>query len=169
MTRRERRLLLSAMAVWLAIAAWKLAPLLEHRGPPQGTSGCDATLWNAVYHPQRLEIIEACKTVEGEIVLVRPEKDGDLHILLDVEDKSLLNDKNLSEQHGMLVLEPICQEEPTQRSAIGPCRNYAGPYFNDLKGMRVKGMRVRVTGPYVLDHEHGWREIHPVTSIVPIP
>jgi hypothetical protein len=25
------------------------------------------------------------------------------------------------------------------------------------------------TGTYVLDHEHGWREIHPVTSIVELP
>jgi hypothetical protein len=30
-------------------------------------------------------------------------------------------------------------------------------------------MRVRVTGPYVLDREHGWREIHPVTSLEPLP
>ena len=164
MTRRERRLLLSAMAAGLAIAAWKLAPLMEKPGPPQGTSSCDATLWNAVYRPERLVIIEPCKTVEGTIFLVRPQKDGDLHILLDVADPSLLNDVNWTRQQGMLVLEPICQEEPTQRSAILPCRNYSGQYFYVLKGMRV-----RVTGAYVLDRDHGWMEIHPVTSIVPIP
>ena len=156
MTRRERRLLLSVMAAGLAIAAWKLAP--------QGTSSCDATLWNYVYRPERLEIIEPCKTVEGVIVKVSRQADGDLHIQLNVEDKSLLNEWNFSGQRGMLVLEPICQEEPTQRNAIVPCRNYAGPYF-----VVSKGMRVRVTGPYVLDREHRWMEIHPVTSIVELP
>lgn len=164
MTRRERRLLLSAIAAGLVIATWKLAPLMKTPGSPQGTAGCDATPWNHVYHPQRLEIIEACKTVEGVIEKVLREGDGDLHIRLDVDDKSLLNEKNFSGQHGMLVLEPICQREPTQANAMEPCRNYAGPFF-DVRA----GMRVRVTGPYVLDHEHGWKEIHPATSIVPIP
>lgn len=163
MTRRESSLLLLVIIVVLAFAVWKLAPLLERRAPPQGTSACDATLWNAVYRPERLEIIEPCKTVEGVIDKVLREADGDLHIRLDVEDKSLLNEKNISGQHGMLVLEPICQKRITQANAIEPCRNYAGPFFEVRKGMRV-----RVTGPHVLDHEHGWLEIHPVTSIVPI-
>jgi hypothetical protein len=163
MTRSERKLLLTALALALALAVWKLGPLLKPK-PPQGTEGCDATLWNYVYHAQRLEILEQCKTVEGVIDKVLREDDGDLHIRLDVEDKSLLNEKNFSGQHGMLVLEPICQKEPTQADAIEPCRNYAGPLFQVRAGMRV-----RVTGTYVLDHEHGWKEIHPMTSIVVLP
>ncbi|MBI3662395.1 MAG: hypothetical protein HY234_05020 [Acidobacteria bacterium] len=161
MTRRQRKLLLAAGAAGLAVAAWKLAPPRT----PHGPAGCDAALWNHVYHPARLEVIEPCKTVEGEIVLVRHEDDGDLHILLDVADKSLLSEANFSKQHGALVLEPICQKEPTQEDAIEPCRNYAGPMFAVHKGMRV-----RVTGSYVRDGKHGgWMEIHPVTSMVAIP
>ncbi len=163
MTRRERRLLLTLLAVGLAIAAWKFAPIRK-LGPPQGVAGCDDSLWTYVYHRQRLEIIEPCKTVEGVIDKVLHEADGDLHIRLDVEDKSLLNERNYSGQHGMLVLEPICQKVPTQADAIEPCRNFAGKLFEVRAGMRV-----RVTGPYVLDREHGWREIHPVTSLEPLP
>ena len=163
MTRQERNLLLTVLSLALALAVWKLGPLLKPK-PPQGSAGCDATLWHAVYHPQRLEIIEACKTVEGVIDRVLREGDGDLHIRLDVEDKSLLNARNVSGQHGMLVLEPICQKKVTQADAIEACLNYAGPFFEVRAGMRV-----RVTGAYVLDHEHGWMEIHPVTSLVPIP
>ena len=147
----------------LAIAAWKFAPL-KTPAPPQGATGCDDSLWNYVYHRQRLEIVEPCKTVEGVISKVLHEADGDLHIRLDVEDKSLLNDRNISGQHGMLVLEPVCQTVPTQADAIEPCRNFAGKLFEVRAGMRV-----RVTGPYVLDREHGWMEIHPVNSIVPVP
>jgi hypothetical protein len=29
----------------------------------------------------------------------------------------------------------------------------------------MKGKHVRITGAYVTDMEHGWNEIHPVTSI----
>lgn len=163
MTRSERKLVLMVLTLALALAVWKLGPMLKPK-PPQGTAGCDATLWNYVYHPNRLEVLEQCKTVEGVISKVLREDDGDLHIRLDVEDKSLLNEKNISGQHGMLVLEPICQKSVTQADAIEPCRNYAGPNF----AVRA-GMRVRVTGTYVLDHEHGWREIHPVTSIVELP
>ncbi|MCL4523086.1 MAG: hypothetical protein M1453_00290 [Acidobacteria bacterium] len=163
MTRSERKLLLTALTLALALATWMLGPLLKPK-PPQGSAGCDAALWNHVYRPQRLEIIEECKTVEGVIEKVLREADGDLQIRLDVEDKSLLNERNFSGQHGMLVLEPICQKRITQANAIEPCRNYAGPFFEVRAGMRV-----RVTGAFVLDHDHGWREIHPVTSIVPIP
>jgi hypothetical protein len=163
MTRREQKLLLTAIAAVLTLAVWMYLPP-NTPVPPQDDAGCDAALWNFVYHRQRLEIIEPCKTVEGVIDKVLREADGDLHIRLDVEDKSLLNERNFSGQHGMLVLEPVCQKTPTQADAIEPCRNYAGPLF-DVRA----GMRVRVTGAYVLDHEHGWREIHPVTSIVEIP
>jgi hypothetical protein len=154
--------LLTVMALAVAIAAWKFAPLRKP-SPPQGVAGCDDSLWTYVYHRQRLEIIEPCKTVDGVIEKVLREADGDLHIRLDVADKSLLNTRNYSGQHGMLVLEPICQKTPTQVDAIEPCRNFAGTVF-DVRA----GMRVRVTGAYVLDHEHGWMEIHPVTSIVPL-
>ena len=148
----------------VAVAVWKFGPK-RVPSPPQGVAACDATLWNYVYHRQRLEIIEDCKTVEGVVDKVLREADGDLHIRLDVDDKSLLNGRNYSGQHGMLVLEPICQKTPTQADAIEPCRSFAGQVFEVPRA----GMRVRVTGAYVLDHEHGWMEIHPVTSIVPIP
>jgi hypothetical protein len=163
MTRREQKFLLTLIAAAVAVAVWKFAPL-RRPSLPQGIGGCDDSLWSYVYHRQRLEIIEPCKTVEGVIDKVLREADGDLHIRLDVEDKSLLNEKNFSAQHGMLVLEPICQKVPTQSDAIEPCRSFAGKIF-DVRA----GMRVRVTGPYVLDREHGWREIHPVTSLEPLP
>lgn len=163
MTRRERKLLLTLIAAGLAVAAWKFAP--RPRTAPQGVAGCNPQLWSAVYHAERLVTIEECKTAEGEIYQVRHEEDGDLHILLDVADASLINQKNRERQHGMLVLEAICQEKPKQANAIEPCANYAGPYFNVRKGMRV-----RVTGTYVRDDKHGgWMEIHPVTSLVPLP
>jgi hypothetical protein len=61
------------------------------------------------------------------------------------------------------VVEPICVKKPTQTDAVneGVCDGFSQKLFK--AAMRQK--RVSVTGAYVEDEEHGWREIHPVTSI----
>jgi len=90
------------------------------------------------------------------------EPDGDYHIRVHVNNDSLLNDGNIGRQHGDLVVEPICVGETTQPDAIQPCANYTNgvtiPAVNDF---------VNISGSFVLDTSpnHGWNEIHPVTSI----
>lgn len=136
---------------------------------------CDASLWAHVYHGRfpnaedRLEIINSCLTVSGVIVKARPEKDGDWHIQLEVdpEYRALLNQANMNKQYGHLVLEPICSRRVSQRDTIdeGVCDGFSQTIFTrDLIGKRVTA-----TGAYVIDREHGWMELHPVTSIVPTP
>lgn len=43
---------------------------------------CDQTLWNHVYNPARLQVVESCKTVSGIIDTIKVENDGDFHIRL---------------------------------------------------------------------------------------
>jgi hypothetical protein len=95
---------------------------------------------------------------------IRKEADGDVHITfrLDQQFESLLNEKNISSQKGVLVLEPICQGKVRQADATEPCSQYNGPYFE----LEV-GQRYLVSGTYVHDTEHGWNELHPVTSMQP--
>ena len=144
------------------------------RGQVQQPS-CDASLWAHVYHGRfptaedRLQVISSCVTVSGVIVNARPEKDGDWHIQLDLdpEYQSLLNEANLSKQQGHLVLEPICSRSVSQRDTIaeGVCDEFSQTIFaRDLIGKRVAA-----TGAYVIDREHRWMELHPVTSIVLVP
>ncbi len=124
---------------------------------------CDDSLWDHVYHPQRLKVVEKCKSVTGVVKNFVREADGDYHIRLDVDDRSLVNQANQEGQHGYLVLEPICQDSPTQRDAEEPCQGYKGPWI-DASG--YVGKHVEVTGSYVSDLDHdGWMEIHPVSSI----
>jgi hypothetical protein len=35
--------------------------------PPASAGKCDQSLWNHVYHPERLQIIDSCKSVLGKI------------------------------------------------------------------------------------------------------
>jgi hypothetical protein len=132
--------------------------------PADATSaaGCDASLWQHVYHPSRLTILDNCKTVAGTISVIRQEADGDYHILLTLDQPyaSLVNATNKSAQHGDLVLEPVCENPVTQSDATAACAGYRSPVH-----VPAVGTHVYVTGAYVLDTDHGWNEIHPVTAI----
>lgn len=139
----------------------------------QGPS-CDMSLWQHVYHGRfaaaqdRLTVLNPCVTISGTIVNARREADGDWHVQvdLDAEFSSLLNQVNLERQQGYLILEPMCSNRISQADTLeeGVCGNFSQTIFSpDLIGQRVAA-----TGAYVRDREHGWTELHPVTSIVPI-
>jgi hypothetical protein len=157
---RTQKILLLVIAV-IVILALVLRLIRRGKGPVHlAAESCDATLWSHVYQAQRLQVIEPCAEVEGRVVSLTRESDGDLHIQLDVENRSLLNIYNLLHAHGDLVVELICEGAATRGDAITAC---AG--FTPRVTVPSAGDRVRVTGAYVTDLEHGWNEIHPVTMI----
>jgi hypothetical protein len=112
-----------------------------------------------VYSPDRLQLLAACATVTGTVVVIRTEWDGDLHILLrlDAGEDKFINAKNVSGEEGDLVLEPVCVHTPTQADAISACTGYLNPL-----PIPAVGTDVSVTGPWMLDLDRGWLEIHPV-------
>jgi hypothetical protein len=124
---------------------------------------CNSSLWKHVYNPERFKVWKKCTSITGTINLVRPlEADGDYHILLhaDPGQGHLLNQKNMDSQRGCLVIEIICVKKVTQTDAIEACKNCP-------KNITIpkKGQRVKVTGSFVTDQQHGWNEIHPVSSV----
>jgi hypothetical protein len=134
----------------------------------QTEPACDKSLWQHVYHPQRLQVVKPCITVTGKIIKRKAEPDGDVHIQLklDKQFENLLNDRNQRGQNGNLILEPVCVGPVTQADAKAACRNFTNKVH--IPAVRT---HVSVTGSYVLDTapKHGWMEIHPVTSITSIP
>lgn len=122
-------------------------------------AACGTSLWAHVYHPDRLKIIQRCKTVHGTVKDLTWEPDGDLHIRLAVRS-SLVNSANDTYEHGDLVLEEICQGSVSQADAIAACRGV--PHNLTIPAV---GDKVTVMGSYVLDQDHGWMEIHPVTGL----
>ena len=106
-----------------------------------------------------------------------PKPDGDYHIQvkLDPGQRELLNARNRSRnrgQHGYFVIEPICQKAPTQATAKqgGSCRGFRQnlPALATVRAnlKKKKGTQIEITGAFITDAEHGWNEIHPITSIV---
>jgi hypothetical protein len=138
---------------------------------------CDPVLMRHVYHPQRLKVLAGCKTVTGVIDLIRlPEPDGDTHvnIKLDPGQEGLTHRRGVTPgssadytntrfQRGDLVTEAICQHQVLQPDAISACRG-----FHDPIAIPPIGTHVAVTGVYVLDQDHGWTELHPISAITRI-
>ena len=150
-------------------------PVTTTQAPPKVPAGhCDPVLMRHVYHPTRLTMLAACKTVTGVIDLIRlPEPDGDTHvnIRLDAGQEGLVHRPGVAPgssqdytntrfQHGDLVTEAICQHPVIQPNAKAAC---AG--FHDAIKIPPVGAHVEVTGVYVLDQDHGWTELHPVSAI----
>src|SRR5437868_4536268 len=104
------------LAVVASTHARKHQPAASNAAAPSPAPSCDETLWQHVYHPDRLEVKQKCITVTGVIAHRRPEPDGDYHIQvkLDPQFKHLINSVNKSKQGGNLVVEPICQHKVTQ-------------------------------------------------------
>jgi hypothetical protein len=126
--------------------------------PPPQRDGCDPTLWEHVYHPNRLKVVGGCVTVTGTVMSVQPESDGDLHISVRLDPE--LNAHNGRGESAGMVVEPVC----VGRNAHAACRG-----FRQAVTITRPGARVRVTGVHVRDTHHHWMEIHPVTSIIVIP
>ena len=138
---------------------------------------CDDSLWDHVYHSQRLIVKQQCIFVTGTIVDatngrkpdgVRREADGDTHgwLNVDPEFKNLLNAGNMSDEGGNLVFEIVCKFHVTQADAKVACPQ---TYHSPVQIPPV-GSHVRIVRTYVQDTNHAkWMEIHPVTSITVIP
>lgn len=135
------------------------------------TRGCGDGLWHHIYHPDRLLVLRDCVTVTGTVVDAtdgknrdgaRHEADGDTHswIALDPQYVDMVDGGDKTHEQGNLVFEIVCHYGVTQADAKSAC---AG--FRDRISIPAIGTHVSITGTYVHDHQHGWNEIHPVSTI----
>jgi hypothetical protein len=131
-------------------------------GMSQLAGGCDASLWNHVYNPTRLQQLASCLSVTGVISESDADPDGDQHFLLKLDpgQDSLVNHRNAKKKGGDLVLEIVCANPTTMKKVKSACTGYSNPI-----AIPVVGAHVRVTGTYVLDSHNGWTEIHPVSRM----
>jgi hypothetical protein len=104
---------------------------------------------------------------------VRHEPDGDYHfdVALDPPYATIVNNNNARYQHGYLVAEIVPADESGCTPGQPP-RPASGTYnYGICTGANIPvptvGAQVTISGPYVIDHDHGWAEVHPVWSIGP--
>lgn len=129
-----------------------------------------------VYHPYRLQVRDACMTVVGTVAWIRHEDDGDVHLNLSLPapERHLLDRANYRYEDGELVTEIVPADQPgcsLGRPPPLPATAYrsASYDYGRCTGADIPtpalGSEVSVTGPYVLDADHGWMELHPVWAI----
>jgi len=124
-----------------------------------------------VYHPYRLIVQKRCLTVTGTVAYIRYEDDGDIHVNLRLppNEVGLLNHANLADESGDLVTEIVPADQPGCTRGKVPLSPHGSYNFGICTGADIKapaiGSQVSVTGPYVLDADHGWMEIHPVWAV----
>jgi hypothetical protein len=122
----------------------------------QGNIAGDWTQKGGVYDPQRLRVLDTCVTVTGTIVGIMPTKgpatDNDyiIEIKVDPQYQYLLSIGSYWFKNGYLHVEII----PKDQSKV-------------LSNLNLDiGTRVKITGVWVLDTDHGWwSELHPVWKI----
>jgi hypothetical protein len=123
-----------------------------------------------VYSPDRLQLLAACIELTGTIDLEKAQPDGDYHVRLHLDPgqtcagQPCIDADNVSQQGGDLILEPVCENPITQADAVAACQGYHNPLV-----LPQVNSHVRVMGPFVLDTDHGWNEIHPLESIAIVP
>jgi hypothetical protein len=125
-------------------------------------AACDSSLWEHVYDPTRLRIIDKCMTVTGVIEESGADDDGDQHMLLklDAGQENLLKKKNTTKKNGDLVIEAVCINNITNPKVGGACSGYV----NHVQ-LPKPGDHVKVSGSYVIDTHNDWAEIHPISKI----
>ena len=130
--------------------------------PARSNSNCDINIWDHVYNPSRLRILDTCKQVTGTIVESNADDDGDQHLLLKLDpgQKELLTETNMQKKGGNLVIEAICVNNISKKKVGSACDGY----INNVDVPKL-GDHVAVTGSYVIDTHNGWAEIHPISKI----
>ncbi len=125
-------------------------------------TGCDASLWNHVYSPKRLQQLAPCISVTGTIDESNVDEDGDQHFLLKLDpgQETLVNKRNQKKKSGELVLEIVCANPTKMKKPKAACAGFTNPV-----PILPVGAHVRATGTYVLDTHNGWTEIHPVSRL----
>jgi hypothetical protein len=129
-----------------------------------------------VYHAYRLHVVRNCITVTGTVAYRSREDDGDIHVNLSLPsgEANLLNQANIADEHDNLVTEIVPADQPGctpgQPPTLPPTAYTSSSYsYGICTGADIAtpplDAQVAVTGPYVLDTDHGWMEIHPVWSI----
>jgi hypothetical protein len=121
-------------------------------GPPEA----------GVYQPDRLHVLNPCQHAEGVVVDVAHEDDGDYHVWFSPAPgyEHLLNAEDHFQGRPAMLGEitPDCTATPVDGSAAARCPK---------SGLQIPalGDHIAIDGPWVLDMNHGWLEIHPVDSI----
>lgn len=119
---------------------------------PDSTHCKQGNIFDGVDRQARFTVLSTCEHAIGVVHDMKDTKedDGDYQFNLQVEDsfKKLLNDQNVKQVNGMLVVEIIPADQSSSNVQIPK-----------------NGDRIEINGAWVTDNPHGWNEIHPAWQV----
>lgn len=119
---------------------------------PDSTHCKQGNIFDGVDRQARFTVLSTCEDAIGVVHDMKgtKEDDGDYQFNLQVEDsfKKLLNDQNVKQVNGMLVVEIIPKDQSSSNVQIPK-----------------DGDRIEINGAWVTDNPHGWNEIHPAWQV----
>lgn len=125
-----------------------------------------------VSRPARLKVERRCIGVQGVVdrTTTHPDADVFIDMRLGPADAGLLNQRNISAQQGDLVAEIV----PADQAGCTPGQTPKLPKGSDAFGIcsgqalpaPMPGDLIQVYGPYVLDLDNGWMEVHPAWAML---
>jgi len=135
---------------------------------------CERNPHDGVHGPDRLRVLSPCVAFEGTVIQAPGKKapDGDVSFIVKADPgyRNMLNARNRRE--GGLHIEIVPRDQPG-------CKRGQPVHFGDIPGLGTcsgrdvvsprRGAHVRIIGPWVLDRNNNWYEIHPAWSIKPVP
>jgi hypothetical protein len=156
---------LTAVAFAVLVCACTQATTAAQESPIPRSTGCRPGPPEAgVHNPDRLQVLDPCKHAEGVVVDVAHEDDGDYHVWFKADPgyEYLLNPNDHFQAKPALLAEitPDCppSTNPPDAKSAATCPRTSLP-------IPKLGDHIAIDGPWVLDTDHGWREVHPVDSI----
>jgi hypothetical protein len=130
---------------------------------------CEQDPLDGVHHPARLKVLNPCATFQGTVNQA-PKKfpDGDMAFSVSPDPgyEFMLNAHN--QQEGGLHIEIVPRDQPGctpgQPVVVGNVPDLGVCSGRDVAAPPL-GAHVRIVGPWVLDRNDNWHEIHPAWSI----
>jgi hypothetical protein len=137
-----------------------------------GNRVCESNPLDGVHGPERLKVLKPCAVFQGTVGQApHRNRDGDVSFSVspDPGHASMLNATNVRE--GGLHIEIVPRDQPG-------CTPGQPVHVSDVPGLGIcsgrdiaspeLGAHVRIVGPWVLDRNNNWNEIHPAWSITAI-
>ena len=138
------------------------------------SSACERNPHDGVQHEDRLQVLSRCAAFQG-VVIDTPAKYGpDGDVVFDVKPDpgyaNMINAQNRSDSGG-LHIEIVPRDQPGctpgQRIHLHNLPNLGTCSGRDLPPP-ARGEHVHIIGPWVLDRNHNFYEIHPAWNIKPL-
>jgi hypothetical protein len=133
---------------------------------------CERNPGAGVHGPDRLKVLIPCAVFRGtvkEAPVKNPDGDVSFQVSPDPGSAGMLNAHNRSE--GGLHIEIVPRDQPGctagQPVHVGDVPDLGTCSGRDV-GPPALGAHVRIIGPWVLDRNNNWYEIHPAWSVKPM-